>query len=312
MHYYLAADIGGSKTQINVYNDSYNLEETYDTLGAGLANDSNEAIPYLNDLLEVIAKKYSICSATINLGGKNTNQIRGIFSSVFKAAEISVFRESDGCAALKLGEKYSSEIVLLAGTGAIVIGSDLNGKYIVSGGWGSDISDSGSGYDIGLTAIKESLLALDSGEPLTPMQQKITGRNEPIIAQGDIPQIRNIRDKVRENIGERSRKNIASFTKTVGDFAEMGEKDALDILNKAGIDLAKLIKSSANSLLPHNAKSVTVTGGLVNINKYWKNGFEEYLKQNTSITDFHYIKNGVMLGTAEIAKENFINTKRSN
>lgn len=312
MKYFIAADIGGSKTVINVYNDSFSIENSYKTLGAGFATDCYDDIPYLCDLLKIIAKDYSVCSVTVNLGGKNTGQIKKIFSNFFTEADVCVFRESDGNAALKLGEKYGSEIVLLAGTGAIVIGCDRKGKYIVSGGWGSDISDSGSGYDIGLNAIKESLLALDSGKALTPMQQKITGRSEPITAHENITKTRNMRDKVRENIGERTRKNIASYTKIVEEFAAIGEKDALNILNQAGTDLAKLIESGANSLLPHITKSVTVTGGLVNIHDYWKNSFEKYLKQNTSITDFHYIKDGVMLGTLEIAKENYINTKRSN
>ena len=47
------------------------------------------------------------------------------------------------------------------------------------------------------------------------MQQKITGRSEPITAKNNISEIRDMRDSVRENIGERTRKNIASYTRIV-------------------------------------------------------------------------------------------------
>ena len=304
MKFFLAADIGGSKTVINVYTENSELVNSYNAIGFGLAIDSEDPLPELTKVLEVINSNYNICSAAVNLGGKNTKQIELVFSSVFKNAKILVFRESEGNVALKLGGKYHSEIVLLAGTGAIAIGCDGKGNYIVSGGWGSDISDKGSGYDIGLSAIKQSLLALDSNKPLTPMQQKITGRSEPITAKNNISEIRDMRDSVRENIGERTRKNIASYTRIVEEFASKGEKDALEILNNAGIDLAKLILSTASSLLPYQVKSVTVTGGLVNFNKYWKESFEEYIKQNSAITEFNYVKDGVIYGTFLIAKEN--------
>ena len=79
----------------------------------------------------------------------------------------------------------------------------------------------------------------------------------------------------------------------------------MDNLKAAGLDLAKLIEATANSLLPYKAKGLTVTGGLVNFSEYWKTAFEEYIKKNTDITDINYVKDGVILGTYLIAKENF-------
>lgn len=305
MRYFLAADIGGSKTVINVYDENSVLTNSYKTEGFGLAYDSTENIPSLREMLEEIGGCYHISSVAVNLGGKNTEQIKNIFSFAFKNAKIEVFRESDGTAALKLGEEYSSEIILLAGTGTIAIAHDKDGNYIVSGGWGSDIGDDGSGYAIGLKAIRESIKALDSNNPLTPMQKRITGLSSPITVKKNISEIRDIRDSVRENIGERSRKNIASYTRVVEEFAQKGEKDALDILSDAGLDLAKLIKATAYSLFPYKATGLTVTGGLINFSEYWKTSFEKYIKENTTITDINYVKDGVILGTYLIAKENF-------
>ena len=306
MHYFLAADIGGSKTVVNVYNQNNDLIKTYNTLGAGLSEDSNEDIPHISKLLEQISNEYSISSAAINLGGKNTGQIKQIFERFFNNAVIDIFRESDGTAALMLGQKYGSEVILLAGTGSIAIGYDQNEKYIVTGGWGADLcGDIGSGYDIGLKALHRSVLALDSIEPLTEMQKFITGCSVPISKETDITKIRDIRDGVRQHIGERNRRNIAAYAKVVTRFAEMGESDALEILSEAGCDLAKVVLNAINSLQPYEVKSVTVTGGLVNIKNYWENSFKEYLLKHSSVREFNFVDDGVILGTFLKAKENF-------
>ena len=88
-------------------------------------------------------------------------------------------------------------------------------------------------------------------------------------------------------------------------FAEMGESDALQILSEAGCDLAKIVLNSANSLLPYEVKSVTVTGGLVNIKKYWEQSFKAFLLKNSTIKEFNFVNDGVILGTFLKAKENF-------
>ena len=307
MHYYLAADIGGSKTVVNVYNQNNDLVKTFNTLGAGLSEDSNDDIPHISELLNQISNEYTISSAAINLGGKNTGQIKQISERYFKNAFIDIFRESDGTAALMLGQKYGSEVILLAGTGSIAIGYDQSEKYIVTGGWGADIcGDIGSGYDIGLKALQRSVLALDGTEPLTAMQKHITGCDTPITKETDITKIRDIRDSVRKHIGERNRRNIAAYAKVVTRFAEMGESDALEILSEAGYDLAKIVLNAINSLLPYEVKSVTVTGGLVNIKKYWEQSFKEFLLKNSSVKEFNFVNDGVILGTFLKAKENFI------
>lgn len=302
MCYFLAADIGGSKTLINIYNKDCILIKSYNTEGAGFATDSNDDIPFLSKVVKEIAICYDISSAAINLGGKNVNQIKNIFSKHFPTAKTEVFRESEGTAALELGKIYGTEIVLLAGTGAISIGSNGKNGYVVSGGWGANISDDGSGYSIGLNAIRESLKALDSGEPLSPLQKEITGLENPLTAKESIKDICETRDAVRARLSPLDRKKIASYTKTVARFAEMSEEDALELLNTAGINLAKLIISTANSLKPFNASGVTVTGGLLKAKKFWKECFENYIKANSDINIIKYVDSGVMIGTLEYAK----------
>ena len=54
-------------------------------------------------------------------------------------------------------------LLLIAGTGSIVIGRRENGTMFRSGGWGPQFGDEGSGYWIGREAVRAALRSLDSG-----------------------------------------------------------------------------------------------------------------------------------------------------
>lgn len=312
MKHYLAADSGGSKTKFCVFDESSALIEEYSALGAGAAIDSDEDIPHISAVLNEIAEKYNIASASVNLGGKNTEQIKKIFSKCLKTDNVNVFRESDATAALALGKMKGAEVVLLAGTGAIAVATDNAGNFSLAGGWGPNISDDGSGYSIGLAAIRESLMALDGSKQLTLMQKAITGLDKPFSKQASVQTVRDARDSVRAKLSPLDRKNIASVCKTVEDFCKLGEPDALEIYKRAGEDLGRLIVETQNKLAPYKSKGVAVAGGLVKAKEFWTPYFEEYIKKNSEINEFFYEADGVMLATNEIAKIDFLKIKGEN
>ena len=305
MKYYASVDIGGSKTKIYVFSEDNVLKEEFKTLGVGKAVDSDEDIDFLSALLKEIASKYKIETVAINLGGKNTNQIRKIFERAFEGADITVVRESDGTASIEFGKLYGSNIVLLAGTGTIAIAYDDSENYVISGGWGANIGDGGSGYSIGLAAIKSSLAALDKNEELFGFQKEITGLEKPLPKVKRVSDVRDMRDAVRAKLAPLDRGNIASFAKILEKYALKGEKEAIDIFKTAGREMAELIVDTYNKLLPFKTKSVAVSGGLVNIKSLWQKDFEDYIKAKTEITEFVYNSDGVMLGAQTIAKNNF-------
>ena len=309
MNYYLAADIGGTKTKMYVFDQNHNHLKTYDTLGAGFSQDSAEDIDYLAQKLGEIANEFKISSAAVNLGGKNTSQIERIFKSALKIENVYVFRESDALAAFSFGEKFSADIVLLAGTGTIAVAKDDSENFVVAGGWGANIGDDGSGYAIGLAAVRKSYAALDGLIPLTEMEKEITGLNEPFSKSGSVSDFRDARDKVRAKFAPLDRRAIASVCHIVEKYCDKGESDAREIMKNAGLDMAKLIVNTYNKLLPYKTKAVAIAGGLVKISRYWKKDFEDYIKQNTQINEFHYDSEGVILGTCEIAKKYFEKVK---
>ena len=54
-------------------------------------------------------------------------------------------------------------VLLIGGTGAVVMGRCGDGKRMTAGGWGPAVGDEGSGFWIGREAVRESLRSLDRG-----------------------------------------------------------------------------------------------------------------------------------------------------
>lgn len=302
---YLAIDIGGSKSKFVVFDKQRFEIDCVEIPGVGLACDSDEDIPLFRKTILGITEKHSVSSVAVNLGGKNKGQIYRIIKECIPNIPISVYRESEGNAALAFGKLYDAEVVLLAGTGTIAIASSPTGERIVSGGWGMNISDAGSGYYIGMEAIRRSLLALDKRGSLSEMEKEITGCTTPILPNDNVDSVCLLRDKVRSHLSPFDRKHIASYAKLVVKHGENGEPDALLLLKDAGIHMGLLVVDCANKLLPYEIKKVAVSGGLVNCCQFWREEFEKTVRTESTVHEFVYVNDGILLGTKELAVQQY-------
>lgn len=64
-------------------------------------------------------------------------------------------------------------MVVIAGTGSIILGIDRDGNYKQASGWGYNISDIGSGYWIGAKALEATLLYCDGCGSYSPFFDRI-------------------------------------------------------------------------------------------------------------------------------------------
>ena len=219
--------------------------------------------------------------------------------SAFPNAEICVFRESEGVVGLELCKKYSSEVTLMAGTGAIAIASSGE-KAVICGGWGANISDSGSGYQLGLDAIRLALEEIDGTEPLSLLTRYITGVNEPPRAMYPAEYCE-FRDSVRRKLAPFDRANIASFSKAVCHCASRGDERSIELYRKVGLDLAALVLATAKKT-GEGLRSVVVNGGMVNAKEFWMESFEKRLESVYGTVKIHYLKDGIDEVMCDIAK----------
>lgn len=297
----LIADIGGTNTRLRITDIDGNT--LYESVQDGIASttDSTSPLPTLEKQLAKLPSQNSIGAISINLGGRNTKQVSLCFRKFFPDVPLKIFRESEGTAAYALGEEYGAPIVLMAGTGAIAVGKSENG-FVITGGWGANIGDDGSGYDIGLQAIRMSLRSLDNTEALSPLTKYLCCCEEPLCATADPTLYRDKRDQAREHLYPFDRQSIASLTKIVADFAEKGDATALDIFKYAGEKLAELILLTKKKLTGE-IPAIVVTGGLIHSRKFWSPYFESTIRSILPNIKIHYIPDGLLKGTTNIAKD---------
>ena len=300
---HVVCDTGGSKTLLELIDEKGEIIKSFSLEGFGLSVDSLKDIPVLTEILSKIETPNKVKTVTVNLGGKNKEQIFNIFQKVFVNAKINVFRESEALASKALSEIYNSEVVVLAGTGAISCGFLGDGTTAVCGGWGMNIGDQGSGYYIGMEAIKRSLIELDAKEPLSLLAKTITGEEESIGSENDASKIATTRDRVRAKIYPLTRENVAKYAKTVLACAERNDRLSIEILTDAGKELGKLAVATAKKLKANKLNGIVFTGGVINSKKFIKDSIEEVIKESYGQVKIHYLTDGVIEGVRYIAKK---------
>ncbi len=155
---------------------------------------------------------------------------------------------------LKLKTQDSSlpQVLILSGTGSCCYGRTPNGRTARFGGWGHLLGDKGSGYEIGLRALKAVVFYFDRDDEWSRLGQQILSAlmlNEP----GDLI-------AWAQNA---SKKDIAALAVEVFDAAMKRDAIARDILKGAAASLAKDGVACARKLAKDGARVQFVLAGSV-------------------------------------------------
>ncbi len=152
-----------------------------------------------------------------------------------------------GCSSARVG------LALVCGTGSIAWGRNASGEVARSGGWGWHLGDEGSGFWIGVRAVREALRAEDGRGPVTRLQELLNDHFE-IAAPGQI--LRSVYD------GEFPRSRVAAFATRVEEAALSGDETARGILEAAVQELALAASSVRERLrLASTPHDVVLSGG---------------------------------------------------
>lgn len=140
-------------------------------------------------------------------------------------------------------------ILVYSGTGSFAYHLDSQSKVTRAGGYGAVIDDGGSGYWIGREALQWLVRRAEGVPPLAPsiladaLQDHIGGDDWP---------------DIRRYAYSDTRSNVANLTRPVAAAATAGDRDAIDILTGAAVELARLV----GSLIAHvGPKPIALTGG---------------------------------------------------
>lgn len=131
----------------------------------------------------------------------------------------------DEVIALDAAFKGGPGILQIAGTGSNTIGRAPDGGRESAGGWSSRLGDEGSGYWIGLHAVRRALRAYDREEPTRILD-----------AVGKLWETSSIDELV--NLGDSTPgPDFAALAPAISQLAEEGDPVALGVLQQAAADL---------------------------------------------------------------------------
>lgn len=143
-----------------------------------------------------------------------------------------------------------SGFIVIAGTGSVVMARSHDGTLHRKGGWGYLLGDEGSGYAVGMAALRHLAAVLDDALP----PSALSGALQRELALPD--QAALIQAVYRENFP------VQRAAPWVCRAAETGDDAALDVLTDQATRLAAQVALLARSLGENVAPAVALLGGL--------------------------------------------------
>ncbi len=291
-------DGGGTKTTCVLARDGQVLA-TANTGPSNLVRNSEEEVR--KNLLSAVRMACqrakisadNIDSACIGAAGAArqhvASRIQEIASEVLRC-HIEVVGDME--IALEAAMKGGAGVVVIAGTGSIGYGRNELGETARAGGWGSVISDEGSGYWIGRRAVSAALHALDCGRSTTLIRfimdtWNVVTRDELIAVANGTPS-----------------PNFALLVPSVFEAAEGGDIVAQEILTEAGGELSKLAKVVIRRLWPgQGAVQVAALGGIFTNSHFLFRVFDNSLRSERPTASVRLLTEEPVMGAVYKAEK---------
>lgn len=166
--YILSVDGGGTKTEFCISDMEGHIK---DSVIVGCSNYKSVGVEAVRESFqagfELLEKKgirlgdlrYSVWGISGCDSEHDFSLIRAVLEGLGIDGETS-YLCNDGILAF-YAQAMEPGMVVIAGTGSIILGIGSDGEYKRASGWGYNISDIGSGYWIGAEALKHTLLYCD-------------------------------------------------------------------------------------------------------------------------------------------------------
>ena len=257
MGIFLGIDGGGSKTSCLVGDET-------SVLGNGTSGGSNviragegPARQALHDAIRQACKSANVTPAKIQhgcvgLAGAARAEVQDVVRRII--AEIipgDVEVISDMEIALEAAFGDGPGVIVIAGTGSIAYGRNAQRQTARAGGWGFAISDEGSGYWIGRTAVATAVREGD--------QARDTCLLKAIAKSWGV----NTHQQVVMMANSAPAPDFAALFPVVLKAAEKQNKQAREVLNQAAKELVTLAEEVMNHVFPESGNvPVAMSGGV--------------------------------------------------
>ena len=195
--------------------------------------------------------------------------IRDIFVELNIYCDILVYNDARTALVGALGKDEG--VIVVSGTGSIATGI-RNGQLVRSGGWGHILADEGSGYDIGMKALKTIMKSYDGRLSYTAMTEKAIGLLK--------------LDGVEDIIGfvhdpDTDKKKIAEIATVAIQGAKEKDMLAMAILDESVEALIELAKAVIQKLYSQDEPfELTYIGGIITNVGYIRDKFIHEIKKS--------------------------------
>ncbi|MEW6522419.1 MAG: BadF/BadG/BcrA/BcrD ATPase family protein [Bacillota bacterium] len=242
----LAVDFAGPATGYAVGGPSNHHAVTAERAGQALCSTILEALGQAG------ATPGEVRALCAGLAGYDSPDDRAVAHAMLAPLALPVVPLVVNDARVALAGAFANQpgIVVIAGTGSIILGQDAGGRTVRAGGWGPVLGDEGSGYDVGRRGAVAALRAHDGRGPSTRLTRLYRQH-----LQGDVELLIPLVYRPLEPAG------IARLARLVGEAAAAQDAVALGILDEAAGELALAVRAVAARLgLDH--PPVAAVGGL--------------------------------------------------
>lgn len=232
--YFLGLDIGGTKTACALADEHKILGRAKAGSAKVLRVGKAEAAVHLAEVLDAVSAESGVALAEvtascIGTAGATVPDVTDFLREQM-ASRVGGTLTLVGDEVIALDAAFPGEqgILVVAGTGSIVIGRDSSGWTTIAGGWGPALGDEGSGCVLAQQALRSMFSAIDAGE-------------EPLLLR-----------RVLDHLGLQTRDDLvgvanaldfsfASLMPVVVQAARDGDSVAQKTLKRGGEDLAALV-----------------------------------------------------------------------
>lgn len=178
---------------------------------------------------------------------------------------------NDNRIALRAGLPDSVGIVLIVGTGSNCLGRASDDRQIQAGGWDYILSDEGSGYDIGLRALKTITRTLDGRAESTRLTKEI-------LTHLQVSNLEQLHEAVYRKYHTKAA--IASLAQIVSQVADNGDHQAQAILNHSANELIKMIDAVMTALEWRDTPTqIVLVGSTIQRGTYLRRRFEAEVRR---------------------------------
>ncbi len=279
-NYVIGIDGGSTSTKAVISNEASKILSTENGLPINFQIIGEElAAKRVIQLLKKSFSKRKINSYTIKSlvigstgAGRTSDQKRFYKAIILQAKKEKIKIEnlqviSDAIIALEGAFGNSAGIIIIAGTGSIVFGRDVNGKFHRVGGWGRIIGDEGCGYFIGRLAINLISRSFD-GRNSSTLLKNLAAKKFGFTSQTKII------NKIYKNHFELSK--LAPIVIQASEKGDLESKKIIQLsINELLLMVETLVKMGdfSNFISSRNKKPIPIAcfGGLVEASNYFKN-----------------------------------------